>query len=86
MRVAVLAFLVSACGAKEASEDYLRKSKQIEGRGALPTGTIGPTPAQPCCASADKKCPANAADWQHPIWDQPTRAMARASQRLRRVT
>lgn len=86
IRVALLAVLVTACGAKEESEDYIRKSKQIEGRvklksigraakehvaekGTLPTGSIGPTPAQPCCASPDKKCPVTASDWQQPIWD-----------------
>lgn len=87
IRLALLAVALAACGAKEASEDYIRKSKQVEGRvklkgisrnakqivdekGSLPVGSIGPTPAQPCCSSADKKCPVNHDDWKHPIWDE----------------
>lgn len=87
IRVALLAVLVSACGAKDATEDYIRKSKMIEGRvhlkmighnakqiveekGALPAGSVGPSPSQPCCTFADKKCPVDAAVWKDPIWDQ----------------
>jgi hypothetical protein len=86
-RALVLVLFVAACGAKEETEDYLRKSKQIEGRvklkmlarnakqtvadaGTLPTGSVGPTPTQPCCASADKKCAVNLEAWKDPIWDQ----------------
>jgi hypothetical protein len=87
MRWAIALLLVAACGAKEESEDYLRKSKQLEGRvklkgisrnakqivadtGTLPVGSVGPTPVQPCCSSADKKCPVNQDEWKHAIWDQ----------------
>lgn len=45
---------------------------------AYPIGKVGPTPATPCCAAADHKCPI--ADWKDPVWtavsfqiDEPTR-------------
>lgn len=46
-------------------------------KSAFPIGKVGPTPATPCCASADHKCPV--ADWKDPVWtaldfqiDEPT--------------
>ncbi len=38
--------------------------------GSLPVGSVGPTPAQPCCASADKKCPVDGAQWRDEVWER----------------
>ncbi len=35
---------------------------------AFPVGNVGLTPAAPCCAQPDHKCPVNAADWNDPAW------------------
>ncbi|MFN0250740.1 MAG: hypothetical protein ACKV2T_27920 [Kofleriaceae bacterium] len=86
-RALVLVLFFAGCGAKNETEDYLRKSKQITGRvilksisrtakqiveekGALPEGSIGPTPAQPCCSTPEKTCPVDAAQWRDPLWDE----------------
>ena len=37
---------------------------------AFPTGTVGPTPATPCCQNADHWCQPNPADWGDPVWQQ----------------
>ena len=39
---------------------------------AFPTGTLPLTPATPCCAGADHKCPADPADWRAPLWEDLT--------------
>lgn len=96
MRALALVLLVTACGAKEETEDYIRKSREITARttlkgisrnakqivaetGLLPTGSIGPTPSQPCCASPDKKCPVDMAEWRAQIWDDLMVSADRAS-------
>jgi hypothetical protein len=48
----------------------LMAKNRVLDTGALPAGSAGPTPSQPCCSSADKKCAADAADWKQPVWEQ----------------
>lgn len=36
--------------------------------GAFPVGDTGLTPATPCCAGPDKRCPADPTPWHHPVW------------------
>ena len=43
-----------------------KEAKNTEG--ALPTGKVGPTPPEPCCKQADKKCKPDAAAWRDPVW------------------
>jgi len=82
MKKIVIAVVLVACGkggaggGSKISEAKLRldqigqhaKRAAVAGTGGFPTGTAGPTPSTPCCQSADKKCPANGADWNDPIW------------------
>jgi hypothetical protein len=35
---------------------------------ALPSGKVGPVPAEPCCSKPDKKCKPDAALWSDPTW------------------
>lgn len=86
MRIALLAVALAGCGAKEADDYIRRSKLSegratlkvmsrnakviVDEKGALPVGTVGPTPAQPCCSFADQMCPASSTDWQHPIWEQ----------------
>ena len=37
-------------------------------QGTFPVGDTGLTPATPCCAGPDHKCPIDPAAWRHPLW------------------
>ena len=39
-----------------------------EEREAFPVGTVGPTPATPCCTHDKGVCPPDPALWQDPVW------------------
>lgn len=42
----------------------------VAGNNAFPTGSVGPTPAVPCCQNPDKWCQPSPADWSDPVWQQ----------------